>query len=92
MLENNKIINLHFLVVQQHAIHLPDSIFGCFFRIKVNKPVAFRVAVFSLSNLTGKNVAEGTERIVQGFVIDALVQVLDKNVPNARLLWVADHK
>ena len=37
-----------------------------------------------LGNFTGENISEGGESVVHGLVINALVQVLDEDVSDAR--------
>ena len=81
MIEN---FNLHFLVIQQHAINLGDCILGSIFVVKMYKAIAFRISVFSVSNLTRENVSESTEGVIQSLVIDTLVQILNENVSDTR--------
>ena len=46
--------------------------------------VALAGAITILSDLAGKDVSEGREGVVHGFVVNGLVQVLDEHVANSR--------
>ena len=68
-----KNFDLHFFVIQQHAVDFSNSILGRFLRVEVNETISFRVAILSLSNLTREDVSKGTEGIVQGFIVNTFV-------------------
>ena len=51
----------------------------------MDKAVTLGAALLIVGDLAGEDVAKGTEGIVEHLVIDALVEVLDENVPLARL-------
>ena len=51
----------------------------------VYKPVALRISVLVLGYLAAEYVAERSKGIVEGFVVDCSIQVLDKNIALASL-------
>ena len=77
--------NLHFLVVQQYAVHFCNSVFRGFLGVEVNKAVPFGRTVLCLSNLTRQDIPEGTKGVVQRFIVDAFIKILDENVTDTRL-------
>ena len=74
------VADVHLLVVQKHTVDGLDGGLGSLGGLVVNKAVALEPALLIGGDLAGQNVAEGGERIVQGLVVDCLVQVLDENV------------
>merc|ERR1719348_2576658 len=84
LLAGNKSADEHLLVVEQHAIDFLYSIHCGLLGLEVNESVSLAVTIRILSHLTGENVSESGERIVHGFVIDTLIQILDEHVANAR--------
>ena len=70
--------------------HLVNSKLGCLLLLKVDKAIALALSAGVHRHLAGQDVAEGTEGVVQGFVVNALVQVLDEDVAHTRLAesWV----
>lgn len=73
------------LVVQKHAVDSLNGSLSGLGGLVVDETVALRAALLIGSNLARKNVAEGGEGVVEGLVVDGLVQVLDENVALARL-------
>eukprot|EP00054_Salpingoeca_dolichothecata_P013759 m.76961 g.76961 ORF g.76961 m.76961 type:complete len:670 (-) comp20641_c0_seq1:217-2226(-) len=71
--------------VQQHAVHLVNGLVGSLGRVVVNESKATGVSFRVSDNLAGQNVAKGAEDIVQGLVVNALVQVFDEDVTDTRL-------
>ena len=47
--------------------------------------ITFGISIIAQRNLTGQDTSKGTESIIQGFVVDTLVQVLDVNIADTRL-------
>ena len=71
---------LHFLVIEQHAVHLDDGHICGLLCLKVDKPVSLGLSLVVQHHLTGEDVTKGTEYVIEGFVVNRLVQVLDKDV------------
>ena len=76
--------NLHFLVIEQHAVDFDDGHISGLLRLKVNKPIPLGLALVVQHHLTGKDVPKRTERIVESFVVNGLVKVLDEDVAHTR--------
>merc|ERR1719233_398450 len=61
LLARNKSADEDFLLVQQHAIDLLDSVHGGFFRLEVNESVTLAASIRILSHLAGQDVSESRE-------------------------------
>ena len=75
---------LHFLVVEQHPVDLGDGHVSRLLRLKVDKPIALRIPLFIEDHLTGEDISKSTEGVVECFVVNSLVQVLDEDVTYTR--------
>jgi hypothetical protein len=62
-----------------------DSVISSFFGLIVDETVTLGVTVLINSNLTGQDVTESREGIMEGLVIDRGVEVLDENVTRTGL-------
>ena len=68
------------LVVQQHAVDSLDGSLGGLSGLVVNETVALGPAMLVGGDLAREDVAESGESVVEGLVVDSLVQVLDEDV------------
>ena len=68
-----------------HAIHLRNSIISHLLSLVVNKAITLALSLLVNSDLARKNVSKVREGVVQGLVINSLVQVLDEHVSNTGL-------
>merc|ERR1719430_3002892 len=84
LLAGNKSADEDFLLVQQHAIDLLDSVHGGLFRLEVNESITLAASISILSHLTGQDISESREGVVHGLVVDGLVQVLDEDITDSR--------
>jgi len=75
----------YLLVVEQHVVDVLDGLLGGLVGLEVDEAVAAAVGVLVGHDLAGEDVAEGGEGVVEGLVVDALVQVLDEDVAHAGL-------
>jgi hypothetical protein len=73
----------HLLLVHEHPVDFLDGLVGGLLRLKLDKPVAFGLARAVGGNLAGQDVAESGESIMEGLVVDALVQVLQHKQEHA---------
>jgi len=57
----------------------------------VHETITLRVSVLVGGDLAGKDVAKGTESVVEGLVVNVLLEVFDENVSNPRLsdAWIS---
>ena len=76
---------MYLLVVEQHVVDVLDGLLGGLVGLEVDEAVAAAVGVLVGHDLAGEDVAEGGEGVVEGLVVDALVQVLDEDVAHAGL-------
>ena len=78
------------LVVQKHTVDSLDSSLSGLCSLVMDETVALGATLFVRRDLAGQNVAERGKSIVEGLVIDGLVQVLDEDVALTRLAegWV----
>ena len=77
--------DVHLLVVEQHAVDSLDSSLRGLGGLVVDEAVALGAAVLIGGDLAREDVAESGERVVEGLVVDSLVQVLDEDVALAGL-------
>jgi len=68
-----------------HAIHFRNGIISHLFSLIMNKAITLALSLFVNSDLARKNVSKVREGVVQGLVINGLVQVLDEHVSNTGL-------
>ena len=72
--------NIDLLIVQQHTIHSFDSGVGSLGSLVVNKSVPFGAADFIGGNFARQDISESSKRVVESFVVNLLVQVLDEDI------------
>ncbi len=77
--------DVNLLVVQQHTVDSLDGGISSLRGLIVDETVALGASVLIRSDLARQNVSEGGKRIVQGLVVDSLVQVLDEDIALAGL-------
>jgi hypothetical protein len=70
------------LVLEQGAVGLVNGLGGIILSLKVHKSTANATATCVMHNLDGENVPEDAEGIVEGLVVDGLVQTLDEDIAN----------
>jgi hypothetical protein len=68
------------LVVQQHTIDGLDSSVGGLAGLVVNETITSRVAVLIDCNLAGEDVTKRGKGVVEGLVVNRLIEVLDENI------------
>mmetsp|Transcript_14923 Transcript_14923/g.37601 ORF Transcript_14923/g.37601 Transcript_14923/m.37601 type:complete len:216 (+) Transcript_14923:1557-2204(+) len=77
--------NLDLLSINQHTIELLNGSVGGFGSLVVNISVSLGSCRFTVADdLAGKNVSKQRKGIVQLFVVNRLVEVLDKDVSDTR--------
>ena len=79
------VADVDLLVVQKHAVDSLDGGIGSLGGLVVDETVALGTTLLIGGNLAGENVAEGGEGVVEGFVVDGLVEVFDEDVALAGL-------
>ena len=79
------VTDVHLLVVEQHAVDVPDRVGGRLGGLVVDEAVAPRAAVFVLRDLAAEDVPKVCEGVVKGFVVDGRVEVLDEDIALTRL-------
>jgi len=72
--------DIDLLVVEQHAVDGLDSTISGLGGLVVNKAIALGAALLIGGDLARQNSAEGGKRIMEGLIVDLLVQVLDEDV------------
>lgn len=77
--------DVNLLVVQQHAVDSLDGGVSSLGGLIVDEAVALGTSVLIRSDLAGQNISEGGKCVVQGLVVDSLVQVLDEDIALAGL-------
>ena len=80
ILLRNVVPDKDLLLVQQHTIHVLDSIGGSLSGLVVHESVSPRVSKLILSHLARQDVSESREGVVKSLVVDLSVQVLDEDV------------
>ncbi len=85
ILLGNMVSNVDLLLVQKHAVNALDGIVGSLCSLVVDKAVAFGVSVLVLSDLTAEDIPKGSEGVVESFVVDGSIQILDENIALAGL-------
>jgi hypothetical protein len=73
----------HLLLIHKHPVDFLNGLVGGLLRLKLDKPVAFGLARAVGGNLAGQDVAKSCESIMEGLVVDALVQVLQRKQEQA---------
>mmetsp|Transcript_7986 Transcript_7986/g.22890 ORF Transcript_7986/g.22890 Transcript_7986/m.22890 type:complete len:591 (-) Transcript_7986:711-2483(-) len=74
--------HIDLLPSNHHAIDLLNRLLGSLLSFKVHKAIAARGAVHIGHHLAGQNAPDLGEGVVERTVVDALVQILDENVPH----------
>ncbi len=69
-----------FLAVEKLAIYFGNCIVSCFFAVVVNESISFGIAVFVRCYFARENIPKRRESIVECFVVNRLVEVLDEDV------------
>mmetsp|Transcript_4315 Transcript_4315/g.7659 ORF Transcript_4315/g.7659 Transcript_4315/m.7659 type:complete len:655 (+) Transcript_4315:323-2287(+) len=81
----DEMANLHFLPVDQHTIQLVNGRVGSLGGLVVDVAISLGLSGFAIRHdLARQNVSKEAKGIVELFVIDGFMQVLDKDVANAR--------
>ena len=77
--------DVHLLVVHQHPVHLADGALRSLRGVELDETVTLALALHVRRDLRGDDVAELREGVVEGLVVDLLVEVLDEDVADAGL-------
>ena len=77
--------NIDILVVQKHTIDSLDGSVSGLGGLVVDETVTLGTALLISSDLARKDVSESSKGIVQGLVVDGLVEVFDEDVALAGL-------
>jgi len=72
--------DIHFLVIEQHAIDGLDSIISGLASLVVDETIALGAAMLVGRDFAREHVSEGGEGVVESLVVDGLVEVLNKDV------------
>lgn len=85
VLAGTEVSNVDNLVSELHLVHHLDGVLGGLGRLKVDETISLGLLVGVEGDLAGENVSKDREGVVQLFVTDFVVKVLDEDVTNTRL-------
>lgn len=74
------VTDINLLVVEQHAVDGLDGGLSSLCGLVVNEPIALGSALLVGSDLARKDSSESGKSVMEGLVVNGLVQVLDEDV------------